>query len=130
MRETVILEVHIQREHSGAVYSKHVPRDASDLDVLRTWPTEGIPEVAFALLTEAVRREAVLDAILWVGSHPENRQRWREGDQQEAILADLSPRLCEVIRQTTCRLSATALREALDQVTKESPLEDDRVGTS
>jgi hypothetical protein len=121
--EVVVIEVRIRRDAHGRVVSNHFPQDETDLSILEGWPSGGMEQVAFALLTEAVRREALLDVILQASADVSAVRRWRNGTEEERGL--ILDNLTRVVRSGmdggVGRIAASALRSALDLVSVPSP---------
>ena len=117
--DVLVLEVLVRRDHAtGHVHSIH--RVGSDgVDLVSSWPTGGLEQVAFALLAEAVRREAILDMIIKATHDPEFLSGYKSAtpEAQKVILNDLSTALRGTMAQTISRISEAALREALEQIT-------------
>ena len=76
-----VAEVIVIRDKSGRVFSKHQLQDDGDVGVVQDWPSCGIEQMAFALLTEATRREALLQMLLLESNSP----------QQFALLQEMTP---------------------------------------
>jgi hypothetical protein len=62
--ETACVVVKIQRREDGAVLTEHRPLSEDDALTLMQWPTHGQAHLALALVTEAVRREARVSALV------------------------------------------------------------------
>ena len=117
--ETVFLTVAIRRDKHGRVLSTHFPQDEDDSAVLQSWPGGGMEQVAFALLTEAVRREALFDVILKSSHQPEFRSAWKNSTEEGkgVIIQDLTRGVRESMNGVIGRLIGSAIRTALDLIT-------------
>ena len=71
----LIIEVEVCRDKQGMVFSSHRLQGVEDRQVAMSWPTGGLEQVCFALLVEAVRREALLGIITVMSGEPEVLQR-------------------------------------------------------
>lgn len=110
--EVAVLEVYIRRDVHGRILSAHQPASDADAQVLLGWPSGGLEQAAFALLAEAVRREALMDVLLQDSHQPE----WRnatEGERQTTI-----DRIERAVRTSMAdvidRITSTAVRTAVD----------------
>jgi hypothetical protein len=65
------LQVNVCQDGDGNVWSDHDFASLADEQVAQGLPQGSIPQVAHALLTEAVRREAFLCALLELGNSPD-----------------------------------------------------------
>ena len=117
--DVIVLEVVVLRERStGRVYSTHRAQAESDEQVALSWPSGGLEQAAYALLAEAIRREAVLDVILEASRDPGLKARYQEASPEgrKAVASRLSSLLRESMSRTTARLSEAALQGALEQI--------------
>jgi hypothetical protein len=62
--ETASVVVKIQRRDDGAMLTEHRPLGDEDAITLMQWPTYGQAHLALALITEAVRRESRVSALV------------------------------------------------------------------
>ena len=124
--ETVILEVSVRRDKYGRVVSAHAPQDAEDQALLESWPSGGMEQVAFALLSEAVRREALLDVLLNASHNPNFLSAWQEmsEDGKKIYIQKLTHDVQDSMNVVIGRLAGSALRTALDLVSTPKPEED------
>lgn len=117
--EIVVLEVLVRRDKSsGRVYSTHRPQSESDEKLLLSWPSGGLEQATFALLVEAVRKEAVLNVILDASKDPDWLHRFRSAtpEDRKAAIRRLAAILRQSIGKTLERISEAALQEALEGV--------------
>lgn len=61
---TARLVVSIHKRDDGAILTDHRPMADEDMTALMGWPTNGQVHVAQALVTEAIRREARIMALI------------------------------------------------------------------
>lgn len=117
--ETVFVTVAIRRDKHGRILSTHFPQDEDDNAVLQSWPSGGMEQVAFALLSEAVRREALFDVILKSSHQPDFRAEWKNSSEEEkgVILRHLTRGAQESMNGVIGRLIGSAIRTALDLIT-------------
>lgn len=105
--EGIVVEVHVHRDEHGRVHSNRRLRGESDQQVALSWPSGGMEQVAFALLVEAMRQEALLQILIKESQEPGFIARLTaskaEVDAEVALLrkalenqmATLVPRLAE-----------------------------------
>jgi len=116
--EVASIEVQVCRDEFGRVFSCHNPVDKSDQELMADWPGHGLEQVALALLTEALRREALLQMIIRMSQDkdfvaklnamsPEDRQKELDG---------MRARLTTQVRRTTDRLAKDVVNEAFNLV--------------
>lgn len=77
-------------------------------------------QTAFAFLTEAIRREAVLQALLFKTNHPDLFQRLEEaeGEERAKLIDDLRQRLEFQLQEVITRMALGAMEEALRAVSR------------
>ena len=112
--EVLHLVVEVCQDSQGRVFSAHRPEEQDDSDMALSWKSGGLEQAAFALLTEAVRREASLQAIM-LKSKPDLFTRLEEadGDEREKLVEDLRKRLEFQLQEVITRMSREAVEEAL-----------------
>lgn len=117
--ETIFLTVAVRQDVHGRIVSAHFPETETDEATLQTWRGGGLEQVAFALLTEAVRREALLDVILKASVDPGITRCWASSSEEEraAILQGLVKGAQESMGFAIDRLIESAMRSALDMIT-------------
>lgn len=122
MRGEIIIEVRIRRDEYGRVSSIHDLQGEEDRKTVLSWPSGGLNEVAFALLSEAVKREAIVDVGLQATHDPTFLNKLKTGDAaKESAVSELSKILCAGIAVTVSRLAENAIRGALEQYTADMP---------
>lgn len=116
--DVVVIEVLVRRDQHGRVLSEHRLQDDGDRQVVDTWPSGGMEQVAFALLTEAVRREALLDVILKATHQPEIREIWTNASEEMKgqLTHELTRAVQESMSGVISRLAGSASRTALDLI--------------
>ena len=75
MSQVLKVVVTVLRDGRNGVGSSHDFASEEDRRVAMSWPSGGLEQVAFALLSEAVRREALLDVLLLLSEDPGYRER-------------------------------------------------------
>ena len=110
---TVVLEVEVCKDEYGRVYTGHHPQDEGDEKVLMTWPAGGQEMVAFALLTEAVRREALYGLLIEMSKNKGTLERAADPEERTKLISELAGRLKTQTERTVERLAKAAVDEAL-----------------
>lgn len=115
----IVIEVRIRRDDFGRVSSIHDLRGEEDRKTALSWPSGGLNEVAFALLAEAVKREAIVDVGLQATHDPDFLRKWQVADEsgKASIEADIIKALRVGMAGTVSRLAENAIRGALSQFT-------------
>lgn len=115
--DVVCVEVLLRRDAHGRVYTEHHLQDAVDHEVVLRWPSGGLEQVAFALLVEAVRREAVLDLALQISQEPSFLRNLAAAtdDERAAAIGRMADALRATVQQTVARVARAAILDALQQ---------------
>lgn len=115
--DVVCVEVLLRRDAHGRVYTEHHLQDAGDHEIVMRWPSGGLEQVAFALLAEAVRREAVLDLALQISQEPTFLDRWAAAteDERAESVGRMTDALRATVQQTVARVARAAILDALGQ---------------
>ena len=117
--EVLHLVLEICQDSHGRVFSHHRPEEPVDANMAFSWRSGGLEQTAFALLTESVRREAVLEILLLASNKPDLYKRLLDakGKDRETLIADLTKRLEFQLQGTISKLSEGAVEEALQAIT-------------
>jgi len=77
-------------------------------------------QTAFAFLTEALRREAILQALVFASGNPDLLKKLQdaEGGEREKLVVDLRKRLEFQLREVIARMSREAVEEALHTISR------------
>lgn len=108
-----VIEVMICQNKVNQVFSTHALQNQEDAETAADLPSHGLEQAAFGLLTEAARREVLLQALIKVSQDSDCVQRYLLGtpEEQEKFEAELGANSEKVIHDT--------LRKMLPQITKE-----------
>ena len=79
----IVLEVHMFLTETGDVRSFHKFRSSEDEQTASKWPTHGQGQIAHALLTEAVRREAYLSTLVKLTGQPDFLKAYMEAPEEK-----------------------------------------------
>lgn len=108
--EEVVIEVRIRRDEYGRITSTHSPQSTEDLAKLQSWSSGGLEQIAFGLLTEAVKREALLDILIQTTKEPSTKNT-------EETRSLLCAKLQEIMSSTIKRIAPLIIKQTLDDVT-------------
>ncbi len=121
--ETIVLEVHICRAKKGGIWSLNDFQALEDAQIARKWPTGGAGEIAQALFTEAVRREAFLSSLVKMTENPQFLAGFREADEEgkKAAVKELVTALRFVFTQSLDKMGEDCVREVLSMMAGQLP---------
>lgn len=111
----VVLEVWICRAPSGQIFTQTRPQSPEDQDVLLSWPSGGMEQAVMGLLTEAVRREALMDILLKESDDPGSLKRCLTlpPEEEKSWLVDMSTGLQKLFGKVVKDLAPGAFRDSL-----------------
>jgi len=109
------LRVNLCQDHHGNVWSDHNFETAADAVVAGTLPQGGVPQIAHALLTEAVRREAFVCALVEMTKDQKFLARYKSGTPEEKarIEADLQKAATFVITKALEKMVGPSVADVL-----------------
>lgn len=112
--------VNVCQSSEGAVYTQHflAEEDSKWASALRSGGEE---QIAFALLCEAVRREAFLETLIEGGKDENYIRRYGEGDEEvrAKMEKELEQRILSHMLRTVHRLAADKAKEVLKIISRE-----------
>jgi hypothetical protein len=113
--DIAIVEVYVCQTREGLVFSVHQPQERGDQGVLMTWPSGGQRQVAQALLTEALRREAVVGLLVRLSQDPQYLERLdaMTGAQYDAELELLAKAMLETAQRSGHSIAKDIVKEAV-----------------
>ncbi len=110
----ISLIVDLCQDNTGRVFSAHRLQEPLDYTTAMSWPGGGQEQVAFGLLVEAARREAVLGLILMLSKDPELLNALKASEaRQEELLASMSSAIQAQFARTLQRIAGAVAKEAL-----------------
>lgn len=95
--EAICVEVWIAQDEHGRILSSHRTRPEYE-DIAQKWKGQGIEQRTFALVTEAVREEAFLQAMLKMSRDPAFLAKI-DDDQYQHLAGELQLVLSKMIAQ-------------------------------
>jgi hypothetical protein len=103
--------INICQDSDGNVWSDHDFATDEDVALCKGLPQGGAPQVAHALLTEAVRREAFMCALIELTKDPSYLLRFKAGESP--VVDELAAATEQVIARTLGKMTPGAAAEVL-----------------
>ncbi|OHD24508.1 MAG: hypothetical protein A2Y38_07225 [Spirochaetes bacterium GWB1_59_5] len=110
------LVVHVCEDEHGRVWSDHEFFTEGDALVAAGTRNGGVEQVAHALLTEALRREAFVDLLVKVSHDPALLGRLQQPAQREAMATEIEGVVARVITQVLPKALPGLVRGVLDMI--------------
>lgn len=109
-----VVEVRVYRDEQGRVFSRHQLQDPEDHGVAMSWPGGGQGTIAFGLLLEAVRREAMLEMLLQMSQNPKAIEALQGLDEKarSESFDEMAKLLRIQINKTVAKIARGAVEEA------------------
>jgi hypothetical protein len=109
-----VVEVRVYRDEHGRVFSRHQLQDDADHGVAMSWPGGGQGSIAFGLLLEAIRREAILEMLLQMTHDPEAVERLQDlpEDKRDEAFEQMAKVLRMQMNKTIAKVARGAVEEA------------------
>lgn len=103
---------------SGQVFSTHRLHEPLDHTTASKWAGGGQEQVAFGLLVEAARREAILGILLMLSQEPKilDELKTSTPQQREVFTTTLAEAITKLMGGTINRISSAVAEEALRAV--------------
>ena len=113
------LVVHLCQDATGRVWSEHDFREALDEATSKTLKGFGNQQIAYALLVEAARREAFVDAMLTVQGSPDYLERYKTANKINRAEMEqfIGSRAAEVMTRTLHKMAPDIGKEILWMLT-------------
>lgn len=112
---SLVIEVHVCKDAHGRIFSMHKLQDDTDRETALSWPSGGQEQVAFALLTETLRREALFGILVRMTRDRELPTRFAamDPDARQALIVEMGSQLCAQINAVSEKMAEAAVEEAL-----------------
>lgn len=109
------LELNVCEDKDGQVWSDHDYKGSVHQIAAESLTNGGQPQIAHALLTEAVRREAFVCVLVEMTKDPTFLSRWTAGSatDSEAIEAELGKIVSELMAKVIVKMTPAAVRGVL-----------------
>lgn len=113
-----VVEVHVRKDESGDLRSFRRLQDERDEHTLEKMsPTGGLMEGSWALLTEALRAEAMLQLLVKISNDAEFKAKMEAGDADvDDLIENLSNDTLEQVKRGLDELVPRVAREAIHRV--------------
>jgi hypothetical protein len=114
------LTVDVCEDEFGRVWSGHSFESDTDEETALQLKNGGAPQVAYALLTEAMRREVFVLMLMRMSQDPEFLQQWRDADEEvkRGLEAELGFAARQVMTDTLSKMVAGVGREILTMLSE------------
>lgn len=114
------VEVQVCYDDLKQVYSQHEPQSDEDRELLMSWPGGGQEHVAFALLCEATKREAMFSMLLNMSNKPEfiARLQGMSDEERDAAFEEMSVAVMATMGETVRRIAKDAVAAAFEDVAR------------
>ena len=110
---TAHLIVQITVDEHGHVKSLHDFQTPEDAAISQKWDGGGVRHIAHALLTEAVRREAYVCALLAMTQDKEFLRACRHPEAVDAAIVNLAMKVAKNLADVIPKISQDSVREIL-----------------
>jgi len=116
------LQVNVCQDQHGNVWSDHDFATPADMSVAQSLRQGGAPQVAHALLTEAIRREAFMCALIAETKEKGFLARYKASSAEEKLRveAELQGYATHVITQALGKMTPGAVAEVLAMMADQS----------
>lgn len=115
---TFILEVTICVNEHNQVFSSHDLQDEQDRQVVADLPSGGLNQSAFALLQEAVRREANLQVLIKMSQEKEFQASLQDPATRDLAAQEFAKTIQEVMGKQIDQLALPSAQEMLNVVVR------------
>ena len=115
----VVVEVHVCKDEHHRVFSMHQLQGPLDRETALKWPSGGQEQVAYALLMETLRREAMLEILIRMSKEPTLPARLltMTEDERGKVTTEMVDNLKSQINTVMDRLAVAAVHEAMREIT-------------
>ena len=115
------LVVNICQDEHGNVWSDHTFASSADEAIAGTMQQGAIPQIAHALLTEAVRREAFQTILVVLSHDPDLLTRWKQAKPEDRtkLQRGLEETVAKVVSLTTHKMASGSVTGVLDMLAEQ-----------
>jgi len=116
--DAFVIEVGVRKDHAGGWKSYRRLQDAQDAAVVETMgPSRGLEEGSWALLTECVRTEAMLQLLVKLSNEPELQRKIADAEKApEELIEKLSEGTLKQLELSLRKIVPGLVRETVNQV--------------
>lgn len=110
-----VIEVTICQNNFNQVFSTHKLQEEVDAEITKAMPSMGMEQAAFGLLTEAIRREVLLQALIHVSQDQQMVERYLGGteEEQKGIEEVLGAKATQIIQENVSRMMPQIAKEIM-----------------
>lgn len=109
----VVVEVHLCQNSVGHVFSHHFVQDEHDETTIQEMASSGQEQIGFALLTEAIRQEAFVQALLKLQGNAAFLDMLRGMPDISPVIQELTSTVAEVLVRQIPNMAMGAVEEVL-----------------
>jgi len=116
--DAFVIEVGVRKDHDGGTKSYRRLQDAQDAQVVEGMlPSRGLEEGSFALLSETVRTEAMLQVLVKISNEPELQKKMAAAEKApEELIEKLSELTLKQLTLGLEKIVPGLVRETIEQV--------------
>ena len=116
--KALVVEIHVCQDSTGRVWSSNSFQDLVDEETAQGMPQGGSQQIAYALLTEAYRREVFVDALVHLSRDPQFLVHYVAGDPETRLEMEehLAQTAREIMAVTLEKMGFAAAREVLEMM--------------
>jgi len=118
---TSVLEVRVHQDTDGRIWSVHQFKSATEEQKPRHWPGGGVRQLAYAFLTEALRREAFASIMVEMSKDNGFLKNFKEADAEKKtmMVAKLSLSSQAVLSNSSLKMGDGVAREILEMLSSQ-----------
>jgi hypothetical protein len=116
--DAFVIEVGVRKDQDGTWRSYRRLQDAQDQEVVeKLGPSRGLEEGSFALLTETVRTEAMLQLLVKLSNEPESQRKLASAEKApEELIEKLREVTLKQLKLSLDKMVSGLVRETVEQV--------------
>lgn len=116
--DAFVIEVGVRKDQDGKLKSYRRLQDAQDVQVVeRMLPSRGLEEGSFALLSETVRTEGMLQMLVKISNEPELQKKMAAAEKApEELIEKLSEITLKQLTMSLEKIVPGLVRETVEQV--------------
>jgi len=113
-----VLEVEVAIDAQGVMWSSHRLQGAEDVEVAEDLPNQGLEQAADALMSESIKKEAIIEVILKMSNDPEFGSKLKSEDPTvvETLVEEISAAMAAVFTKAVRAVAPESARRALEMV--------------
>jgi len=118
---TAALEIRVHQDENGQVWSVHQFRSPADEQKTFHWPGGGARQLAYAFLTEALRREAYTGTLVEMSKDKGFLKKYKESDDKgkAKMESDLSLAIQTVLSNSALKMGDSIAKEILQMLAQQ-----------